>query len=287
MTTIEHAVAPEDVMALLDGELSVAEARVVSAHLEQCGECARLAEELRSTSRSIARWSAPTVPDGIEGFVMDRAGQMAAGRTNAKHKGWIHVGFGRRKLLLSGGAAVLALLTLVVFSRIGSRPAPVREAAMTGSVDGNAISPVFEDKLQARSMAAPRMTPPPPSPPPRPAAVAGVAGMGGAGVRVEKEDGPPVRNARNYFAAAESRNGPLGGLQTPAPMIARTVSLTIVVKDVDAARASLESILSQHRGYSAQLYSMTPEDGPRSLQSSLRIPEGELRSTVALIKALG
>ena len=34
MTTMEHSVAPEDVMALLDGELSVAEARAVSAHLE-------------------------------------------------------------------------------------------------------------------------------------------------------------------------------------------------------------------------------------------------------------
>jgi hypothetical protein len=70
-------------------------------------------------------------------------------------------------------------------------------------------------------------------------------------------------------------------------MIARTVALTIVVKDVDAARASLDSILAQHHGYSAQLNTMRPENGPRSLQSSLRIPEDELQSAVAAIKMLG
>lgn len=70
-------------------------------------------------------------------------------------------------------------------------------------------------------------------------------------------------------------------------MIARTASLTIVVKDVDAARTKLDSILEQHHGYSAQLNTSRPENGPRSLQSSLRIPAGELQSAVAAIKTLG
>ncbi len=70
-------------------------------------------------------------------------------------------------------------------------------------------------------------------------------------------------------------------------MIARVVSLTIVVKDVDAARSSLDLILAQHHGYSAQLSASTPGIGPRSLQSSLRIPADELQTAVAAIKTLG
>jgi uncharacterized small protein (DUF1192 family) len=75
--------------------------------------------------------------------------------------------------------------------------------------------------------------------------------------------------------------------QMPSPMIARVVSVTIVVKDVDAARSSLDSILAQHRGYSAQLSASTPGNGPRSLQSSLRIPAGELGTALGEIKTLG
>jgi len=70
-------------------------------------------------------------------------------------------------------------------------------------------------------------------------------------------------------------------------MIARAVSLTIVVKDVDAARSSLDLILGQHHGYAAQLSASTPGSGARSLQSSLRIPASELQTAVAAIKMLG
>jgi hypothetical protein len=70
-------------------------------------------------------------------------------------------------------------------------------------------------------------------------------------------------------------------------MIARTVSLSIVVKDFAAARSSLENILARHHGYSAQLNVNTPENAPRGLQASLRIPAPELSSAVRDIKTLG
>jgi chromosome segregation ATPase len=85
-----------------------------------------------------------------------------------------------------------------------------------------------------------------------------------------------------------SANGTLGELlTTPAPMIARAVSLTIVVRDVDAARSSLDSILAQNHGYAAQLNASRPENGSRSLLSSLRIPAGELQPAVDALKRLG
>jgi chromosome segregation ATPase len=70
-------------------------------------------------------------------------------------------------------------------------------------------------------------------------------------------------------------------------MIARTVSLTITVKDFVAARASLDSILARHHGYSAQLTVSTPENSSRSFQASLRIPAPELAAALAELRSLG
>jgi uncharacterized small protein (DUF1192 family) len=256
MTTMEHSVAPEDVMALLDGELPVAEAQAVSAHLEQCAQCAMLAEELRGTSRLLSRWSVPDVPTELQDAVMSAAAKAPVGRAIVKRSGWFPGGLRNWKLLVSGGAAAVALLALVVFSPTNrnqsSQSGPV---GMLRTVDGSLQAQRFKDKRPVAEPLSDRVYD-------RAAkSIAGVAGMSG---------------------------GPMGGmLPTPAPMIARTVALTIVVKDVDAARTSLDSILAQHRGYSAQLNTMRPEDGPRSLQSSLRIPAEELQSTVAAIKMLG
>ena len=55
MNTTAHPVAPEEVMAFLDGELSAAEAQAVSTHLDRCAECGALAEQFRSTSLSLSR----------------------------------------------------------------------------------------------------------------------------------------------------------------------------------------------------------------------------------------
>jgi uncharacterized small protein (DUF1192 family) len=73
----------------------------------------------------------------------------------------------------------------------------------------------------------------------------------------------------------------------PGPMIARTVSLSVVVKNFTAARSSLDAILARHHGYSAQLNVATPENAPRSIQASLRIPATALSSAVADLKTLG
>jgi hypothetical protein len=70
-------------------------------------------------------------------------------------------------------------------------------------------------------------------------------------------------------------------------MIARTVSLTIQVKDFAASRASLDAIVVRHGGYAAQLTVNTQEGAPRSIQGSLRIPAPELAAAIAELRALG
>jgi hypothetical protein len=75
--------------------------------------------------------------------------------------------------------------------------------------------------------------------------------------------------------------------QQTSPMIARTVWLTIVVKDIGAARAALDALLAQHHGYPAQLTINTPEGSARSLQASLRIPAPDLPTALVDLRKLG
>jgi hypothetical protein len=70
-------------------------------------------------------------------------------------------------------------------------------------------------------------------------------------------------------------------------MIARTVSLILVVKDIPAARAALDLSLRRHQAYAAQLTVNTPEGGARSFQASLRVPAPELLSALADLRGLG
>jgi hypothetical protein len=71
------------------------------------------------------------------------------------------------------------------------------------------------------------------------------------------------------------------------PMIARTVSLSLMAKDFDFSRASLDAIVARHNGYSANLTVNTPQGAARMLQASLRIPAPHLPAALAEIKALG
>jgi hypothetical protein len=71
------------------------------------------------------------------------------------------------------------------------------------------------------------------------------------------------------------------------PMIARTVSLSIVVKDFESSHTALDAILARHKGYAASLNVSTPQDAARTLQASLRIPAPQLASAVTELKALG
>jgi hypothetical protein len=70
-------------------------------------------------------------------------------------------------------------------------------------------------------------------------------------------------------------------------MIARTVTLSIMVKDFSFSRTTLDAILARHHGYAASLNASTQPNAARFLQASLRIPAGELNAAVAELKSLG
>jgi hypothetical protein len=109
-------------------------------------------------------------------------------------------------------------------------------------------------------------------------AVAGVAGMGSPG---------SVIGGIAAKGLVDGNTDQLEASSMPSPLIARAAWLVIRVKDVEASRSSLDSILARHHGYPAQLNVTSPEYGARGLQASLRIPAAELLSAVGEIKGLG
>jgi hypothetical protein len=261
MTTTTHSVAPEDIMAFLDGELSAVEAQTVSAHLQDCAQCAMVAEQFRATSRMLSRWDVEAAPAALEDSVKKLAAEASVHRAAVKSVVKLRsTGFRGRRLLVigSGAVAVMALLVVAVFFSSNRKPLrafldePVRGYIQPGKADKQRQFDRLDQFARLHES------------------------MGAA--------------AKDDVAMATSVNGTLGQLEDRsmrAPMIARAAWLVIRVKDVEASRSSLDSILARHHGYPAQLNVTSPENGPRGFQASLRIPAAELLSAVGEIKGLG
>jgi hypothetical protein len=113
---------------------------------------------------------------------------------------------------------------------------------------------------------------------------AGVAGIGGLDSFKAASTRAPADEKMNNALMGKSDNRPQA---VSAPMIARAVTLSIVVKDFGAARSSLDSVLARHHGYAAQLTAATAENAPRSFQASLRVPAPELAAAIGELKTLG
>ena len=62
MSTSTHPVAPEEVMAFLDGELWADRTEFVSAHIKECAECRQTADVFHGISASLAKWTASAAP---------------------------------------------------------------------------------------------------------------------------------------------------------------------------------------------------------------------------------
>ena len=285
MNATAHIVAPEEIMAFIDGEISVAEAQAVSAHLEDCAECAALADELRATSRSLVRWEVEAMPPRLEASIKELAGKSGNGFASARprafrgsrwspwHWRFWAIGTG------SVAAAVLILAVSLSTSHRNDRQPFVEDSIQRASESLESVDGALADKMatdlrprtegkdskerRATSMAQVSTSP-------SAAPMAGVAGMMGD------------RFSGGVLAPPPPPQSPPGG-----PMIARSVSLVIRVKDVDHSRSALDGILARYRGYSAQLNLTRSENTARSLQASLRIPAPELPSALADLKTLG
>jgi hypothetical protein len=274
MNANPHAVAPEEVMALLDGELSADRAQAVAAHTESCPECQQMAASLLRTTRALAGWTVGPVPRGIDDRILSEsvkastAFAVSGGPRLITLPAWT-----QRRWVLGVGAFAGAFVFLLVVSTPRLRMAALSVDASkpwpidTARVDRYASRPntgsngqVDADKSlvarASRPMAQPTVVP---------------------------SDGK-----LREFGKLElhQKLEPAQSSQT-APMIARSVALSVVVKEFATARNSLDAILLRHNGYAANLSVSSPQEAARSLQASLRIPAPQLATALNELKALG
>ena len=286
MSLSRHIVQPEKVMALLDGELSAMDGQAVSEHVDHCSECARLAEHLRSTSRSLSRWNVRTIPTKLEDSITDLVTNTGSHHKIARANRSIERGFWnwKRWAIVSAGvvAGIVLFLTFSLPTLQRSRQTTTlqrvyqqtQETGREGSagkpqVGGHAM--IGHKSRVPLSELVTQVTP-------------GIAadsnglfhGFGDHAQSSFSVDGQPITDQQDKVFS-----------NLTVPMIARTVSLSIVVKDFAASRSSLDAIVRRHHGYSAQLNVSTPEDAPRGLQASLRIPAPDLSATIGDLKTLG
>jgi hypothetical protein len=265
--TISTHLAPEDIMAFLDGELPTREAQTITTHLETCDECNAIAEQFRHTSALLSQWDVPQIPSTI-------STPQTAGANTLHWKPWT-LGFG------AVAASVMLMLFIQSDSRGGHRRVTPTELAAT-EPNLAAKVPITPDYLRREAVAAPPAEKQAVQPSTN---VASYADIGGYSAEVASPPPPkPAPPAATKMARLGGGGGP--GL-TQTPMIARTVSLAIQVKSVTTARTTLDAIIARHRGYSAQLTSGTAENASPTLQASLRIPAPELAATIAELKTLG
>jgi hypothetical protein len=261
MSVTAHPVGPEEIMAHLDGELLADQAQSVSAHIESCTECRELAASLRSTSQLLSDWTTPKSPSVEFDGTLAEAARSASSAHRPAYKLRL-VPFFRRHWILTAASSAVATGAFLMFSMLAQRLADF-PAAESKAVDFARAN----DQTSSRAFS-----------------VHEEPGMAGPEDRFSRAVGPS--GAASTFGRLETEVR-AGDQLRQGPMIARTVSLSLIAKDFSASRASLDAIVARHHGYAASLTASNEQNAARSLQASLRIPAGELNATVLELKSLG
>ena len=275
MISAIHSVAPEDLMALLDGELSAEEAKSVTAHLENCAECSQLADQFRSVSQSLAAWTIPAAPASLEETVLRDAANPTPSASSHGGKRPTFWNSNSWAVRVGGALAAIVILSLglTFFRAIMMRPNRMNAYYNPNGDSAPATQPPAVQRFESDM--------------PMPQAMNSLAYIAPGAVAAKKPEPrtKAMQQALTSTAATAPADTSAGVLA--APMIARTVSLSIIVKDISAARSALDSILLHYQGYSAQLTVNTELNSQRTVQASLRIPAPQLASALANLKSLG
>ena len=266
-----HPFATEELMAFCDGELSTEDTQAVEAHLAECQDCADKVRQFRETSQSLREWNAPPVSKRIEEAVeeqlraadSERGGRGAKARfARAAKRHW-------RPWAIAGVSALATVLLIVV---IGASVA-YHEIKSEDAPKPQALARVVEEREGGG----------------RNAHMATYSyAESGQGAEPGSSATGVVGAMRSQFSAPSQRDAmPSPSPEPSAPLIARSVTLVIVAKDVAAARPALDTILARYHGYASEMDVNTPADDASSLKASLRIPVANLTAAMEDLRGLG
>jgi hypothetical protein len=274
MSTKPHPIAPEEVMALLDGELSAADSRAVSAHIRSCSECGNLSQEFQRTKFNVAMWQVVSLPEAIEDRVQGAALKLSQSPQSSAPRVFQRMHFWSWKQWFGAvtATAALALVVLAVFNQ-------TMERSSSPAIDAGSLwrEQKTNDISVDRATVGRSSQQPPATSQSHEFLEQTKSELSMSRAELQQRNLKPV-NGRDFQQLVSLM---------PGPMIARTVSLAILVRDFDSSRVLLDTILARHNGYAANLSVSTPQDAARSLQASLRIPAPQLAGALAELKALG
>jgi hypothetical protein len=326
--TRPHAIDRADVMAYVDGQLPAGRAADVGAHLDGCDDCRALADDLRRVSARLHDWrvEAPPAEPGLPRALREAVDHVVDGR----HRSW-GAGPGRASWpRWSLAAASLAAAVLVVlFVRPDAGPSPLApdetatRAVANADTSGTGGTSGRAGERSERIARSEKSTGPVPVPvPPAPLATAGVlVDLPGEPVAL---GAPPPRQV----AAPESPEPPSApgaappGVGPPLPDLARqaraadaggvaaanlaenrresfedvrparTVTLTVTVDDVPAARRALESRAAELGGRvvpgpADPVGAAAPDAPPDANRLSMLLPADRVEAALESLRALG
>jgi hypothetical protein len=261
MSTTPHPIAPEEIMAHLDGELSGDGAQSISGHIETCTTCQELVTSLRNTSHALSNWTVVAAPVNAK-FTERLSAAVAKVRSRFRSLKFQVFPIQRGKLLTA--SAVLAVLVITIMGGRASR------------YQGQALH--YQISAPRSGLRLPESKP-----------LANLTPIVSPGVADDTNG--LLHGLGDHAGDSMSLDGQsISDQQTrvsTGPMVSRTVSLSLFTKDFESSRASLETILVRHNGYAAELNIATPQNTARSLQASLRIPAPQLAAALAELKSLG
>ena len=250
-----HPVTELELMAYLDGELPRERAAGAAAHLEECGDCQKLAQYLREVSEKLAEWKVGPFNDGISpsvsaAFEEHRRVQEAKGSRRQHWRGVLNW----RPLGIGAFAAVVLVLLVISLALPNERRYAIMPADKNPTFGG-----FYTPSPSAGARTLPRTAS-------KDGALGGV--LGGIVNEMPQERETP-------------------DLQTEPRMIVRTAELVLVTKDLDKARSALEEIIRRHRGYLGSLNMRATAGYARGLNASVRLPATELDAAMNELKSLG
>jgi hypothetical protein len=263
-----HEFEADEVMAYLDGELAPARAAELAGHLEHCQECGALATQFRQLTERLLDFDVEPSPERIGNLVLaqlesvePQRGAKASREAGDLKRSKARRAFRKPSMWGLAAATAIALVIVVAYRATNSS----RKLGSFNLYSGAPIDTIAPKAGPAEAPASPyleRMAP-------------------FARAKIEREP------SDSQSAGAD---GTIGKLESPAaagPMIAQSVSLTIVANNYADASAGIEHLATAHGGYIQTLTSDARSGTARQLSASLRLPAAQLADSLAELRKLG